>query len=79
MIHGHEDQIVGVIAMLVGLVMGTAALTNWSWYYTLPTSRFLEHRLGRHGARLVHGILALGLVALGIATYAGWRLPLFGR
>jgi len=79
MIHGHEDILVGAVSVALGLFIGLAAACNWHWYYTLRSARFLEKRLGRAGARCVHGVLALGLIGLGIAVGTGFRLPVFGR
>lgn len=78
MIQNFADQFVGIAAVCVGLFVGAAAATNWPWYYTLRSARFLEARLGRTGARMVHAVVALGLIALGIAIATGHRYPVFG-
>lgn len=77
MIHGHEDTFVGLVAVALGVGLLTAATVNWSWYYSLRSARWLESHLSRTGARWFHGLLGLGLVALGILIAAGWRWPLW--
>jgi small neutral amino acid transporter SnatA (MarC family) len=77
MIHGHEDLVVGFVAIAIGLFLITTTVRNWSWYYTLRSSRWLESRFTRIGARVLHGLLGLGLIALGLAIAQGWRWPLW--
>ncbi len=71
MIHGYEDQFVGIVAVSLGLFILGASVLNWNWYYSLGSARFLERRLGRNGARLFHAFLAVGLITLGIAVAQG--------
>ncbi len=73
MIHGHEDSFVGLTAIAVGAGLLAAAAANWSWYYSLRSARWLESRLTRAGARWFHGLLGLGLIALGALIATGWR------
>lgn len=79
MIRGYEDLLVGIVSVTLGLLLGIAAATDWHWYYSLRTARFLEARLGRGGVRCLHSLLAVGLISLGIAVAAGYRFSLFGR
>ena len=73
MIRGYEDLFVGSVATAIGLLLVTAAVANWSWYYSLRSARFLESKLTRTGARIVHGLVGLALVALGLAIATGFR------
>jgi small neutral amino acid transporter SnatA (MarC family) len=77
MIHGHEDLFVGLVAVTLGVGLLTAAAINWSWYYSLRSARWLESHLTRTGARVCHGLLGLGLVALGVLIAVGWRWQLW--
>lgn len=78
MIHSHEDLFVGLVAIAVGGGLLAAAAANWSWYYSLPSARWLTSQMTRTGARLFHGLLGLGLIVLGILIAAGWRWQLWG-
>ncbi len=78
MIRGYEDLFVGTVAILLGVFLCTCATVNWQWYYSLRTARLLQRAVGRTGARVVHCLLGLGLIALGIAIAFGYRLALFG-
>jgi len=77
MIRGYEDLFVGVVAIALGSMLVTAATVNWSWYYSLRSARFLESKLTRTGARIVHGLLGLALIAVGLAVAAGFRWQLW--
>jgi small neutral amino acid transporter SnatA (MarC family) len=76
-IRGYEDLFIGIVAMVLGSLLAAAAAVNWSWYYSLRSARFLESRLTRTGARIVHGLLGLGLIAMGLALAAGYRWQLW--
>lgn len=78
MIGGHEDLFVGAVAILLGVFMLGSALTNWDWYYSVPTARWLQRRFGRTGARIVHTLLGFGLIVLGLAITQGFRWQLLG-
>lgn len=73
----HADLFVGSVAVSIGVALIAAAATNSSWFYSLRSARFLESRLTRTGARVVHTLLGLGLVALGTALLAGFRWQLW--
>jgi small neutral amino acid transporter SnatA (MarC family) len=77
MIRGYEDLFVGGVATAIGLLLVTAACVNWSWYYRLRSARFLEAKLTRTGARIVHGLVGLTLIALGLCIAAGFRWQLW--
>ena len=77
MIQGHEDHFIGAVAIVLGSLLVTAATVNWSWYYSLRSARFLESKLTRTGARIVHGLLGLALIAVGLAVAAGFRWQLW--
>ena len=78
MMQGYEDLFVGTVSCALGVFFITTAATNWAWYYSLRSARFLEKRLGRTGARLVHALLGMALIALGVTIALGIRLG-FGR
>jgi hypothetical protein len=71
------DLFIGVVSLLVGTGLVTAAAVNWSWYYSLRSARFLEAKLTRTGARLVHAAVGLALIAMGVALLAGFRWQLW--
>jgi small neutral amino acid transporter SnatA (MarC family) len=73
MMGGHEDLFIGSVSVGLGLILIAAAATNWPWYYTLRTSRFLESKLGRGGARMFHAVTGTLLIALGVAITCGLR------
>ena len=75
MIGRSEDLFVGIVAMALGTLLVTAAATNWSWYYSLRSARFLDAKLTRSGARIVHGLLGLTLILVGLAVACGFRWP----
>ena len=77
MIRGYEDLFVGTVAVVLGALLVTAASVNWAWYYSLRSARFLESKLTRTGARIVHGLLGLALIAVGLAVAAGFRWQLW--
>lgn len=79
MIHSHEDLFVGAASIILGLFLIGCAVTGWDWYYALGTARWIQQRLGRRGARLVHALVGLGLVVLGVAIVLGYRWALAGR
>ena len=74
MIRGYEDQFVGAVAVGLGLFLLGASAFNWNWYYSLPSARFVTRRVGRAAARLLHAVLAIGLIALGVAVAQGFQL-----
>jgi small neutral amino acid transporter SnatA (MarC family) len=78
MIPRHQDLLVGIVGIALGLFLLACAITNWRWYYSLYTANWLERRFGRGGARSIHALLGLGLVALGVAIALGYRWPLVG-
>ncbi|MHB8969339.1 MAG: Imm17 family immunity protein [Pirellulaceae bacterium] len=77
MIHGLEDLVIGSAALALGVLLIAAAARNWSWCYNLHTSRWLESLFSRNGVRVLHGLLGLGLIALGLAIAQGWRWQLW--
>jgi small neutral amino acid transporter SnatA (MarC family) len=77
MIGGHADLFIGIVATVLGTLLVVAAATNWAWYYSLRSARFLESKLTRGGARLVHAILGVALAAMGLAILAGFRWHLW--
>ncbi|MFO7905646.1 MAG: immunity 17 family protein [Planctomycetota bacterium] len=76
MIHGHEDLFVGTASVVLGLFLIGCAVTDWDWYYRVRTARWLQHGLGRRGARIVHALLGLALVILGVTIVLGYRWTL---
>jgi len=78
MIHGYEDLFVGTVSVAIGVLLITCALANWQWCYSLGTARWLQRYLGRGRTRLLHGVLGLGLLALGVAIASGYRWQLIG-
>ena len=72
MISAHEELFVGAVSVALGAFILTSAAVNWAWLYTLRSSRWLEARWGRRGARLFHAMLGLGLIALGVAIALGF-------
>lgn len=77
MLSGFEDVFVGMVSVALGLFLVVVAARNADWYYQVRTARFLEARLGRAGARWVHGTLGCVLITLGVAIALGWRWPLW--
>jgi len=69
-----EDFFVGFIAMVLGLVPLVAALLNSDWFYSLRKSQWLERRVGRGRARLLHAVLGIVLISLGLAILMGFEL-----
>ena len=78
MIRGYEDLLVGTLAAMMGVVLVFCAVLNWEWYYSLRTARWLQKMLGRNGARFVHTLLGLSIVAMGVAIALGYRWTLIG-
>lgn len=79
MIHGHEDLFVGTASVILGCFLIFSAITDWDWYYSPRTARWLQRWLGRRGARCVHTLLGIALVALGVAIMLGYRWTPGGR
>ncbi|MFW6170479.1 MAG: immunity 17 family protein [Planctomycetota bacterium] len=79
MIHGHEDLFVGTAAVVLGLFLIVCAVSDWDWYYSVHTARWLGHRLGRRGARIVHALLGVVLIVLGVTIVLGYRWTLASR
>lgn len=69
-----EDLFVGFVAMVLGLVPLVAALLNSAWFYGLRKSQWLERRVGRGRARLLHAVLGIALISLGLAILMGFGL-----
>ncbi len=78
MISGYEDLFVGIVAISIGLFLICSAVVNWNWFYSLRTARWLQQLFGKNGARLVHVLLGLILIALGTAIALGYRWTLVG-
>jgi hypothetical protein len=78
MMYGQPDWFVGSVAVLLGLLLLTAAWRNVTWLYALRSSRWLEARLTRAGTRWLHASLAVALIVLGWAITQGFRWQLLG-
>jgi hypothetical protein len=68
------DLVVGTLGVIVGLLFLAAAATDWPWLMRLAKWRLLTESIGRPAARIVIGLVGLGLIAAGIAIAAGWRI-----
>ena len=42
MIRGYENLFVGSIAVALGVLLISCAITNWQWYYSMRTARWLQ-------------------------------------
>lgn len=78
MSESYADVFVGSMAIALGLTLLVAAVSNWSWFYTLRSSRWLEAVLAHTGARIAHAVMGSGLIALGWAIMQGFRWQLLG-
>lgn len=79
MIQGHEDLFVGTAAVVLGLFLIVCAVSDWDWYYSVRTARWLRQWLGRRGTRIVHALLGVVLIVLGVTIAIGYRWTLASR
>lgn len=67
----NPDVFVGSVAIGLGLLVCSAAVFNWEWYYRLHKARWIESICGRGGARVFFVILGIGLIVLGVSIATG--------
>jgi hypothetical protein len=70
-----RDVTVGVVAIVFGLALVGAAMTDARWLFELHKSRWLVRTLGVTGTKLLFFVLGSGLVALGVVIALGYRPP----
>jgi hypothetical protein len=54
-----------LFAYMSGLFVIAAAILDWDWFFENWRARFFVDALGRDGARLLYGVLGVGLLFLG--------------
>ena len=82
-----QDYFVGIVGILCGLMIATASVLQWAWWYELPTVQKGVHRWGMATTRvLMVGVGTLlilygGAIALGWTKNAGrlWHVPSPGQ
>ncbi len=62
---------VGLIFVAAGAFSMLGAICNWDWFMNARKARFMVKILTRNGARILYGILGLGLVVLGVLATMG--------
>jgi hypothetical protein len=55
-----------VIAVLSGIFVLIAVISDWNWFFEHPKARFFVNAFGRNGARLFYGVLGCALLLIGL-------------
>jgi len=68
------DVLVGVVAILFGLILTCGAALDAPWLMALAKPRLLAGSIGKPATRLLLAAIGIGLIVLGIAVARGWRV-----
>ncbi len=65
-----ENQVAGIVCVLVGLFSFFCALKDYDWFMDHRKAKFMAKVLGRNGARYFYMILGGGLATAGVVFFA---------
>ncbi|HPE36536.1 MAG TPA: immunity 17 family protein [Spirochaetales bacterium] len=60
-----------ILIILAGAFTVICAIGNWDWFMDSRKARFFTTLLTRNGARIMYGVIGLGLVTVGVLMLAG--------
>ncbi|GAF04848.1 Imm17 family immunity protein [Saccharicrinis fermentans] len=68
------STLINVLFLVFGMVLFTAALFNWEYFFSLRKAKMLSKAIGLNGARVVYALLGLFFSLLGADMLMAWGL-----